>query len=157
MSGKRSWSLDATSFRPRPQGAPPTSAAPLPNASTSRTGARRRASLTPPWLSPISASLYLARERRLLTPSARWTRTSTVAWWDGTANYLDLQCLAEVFLCNLLTFCRVTTINFIVVYLDHMATISCQNKIQSENVPCISIHPLWVNIMWIQVLLQLLL
>lgn len=81
-SGKRSWSLDVTSSKPRPQVALPTSATRHPNASTSPTAVPRRASPTRHWLSLMSASSSLARGRRPLTPSARWTRTSTAAWWD---------------------------------------------------------------------------
>lgn len=82
MSGRRSWSLDVTSSKPRPQVALPISATHHHNASTSPTAVPRRASPTRHWLSLMSASSSLARGRRLLTPSARWIRTSTAAWWD---------------------------------------------------------------------------
>lgn len=88
MSGKKSWSLDVTSSRPHPQVALPTSAAPRPNASTSPTAALPRASPTRHWLLPMSASSSLARARRPLTPSARWTRTSTAAWWDKALRWV---------------------------------------------------------------------
>lgn len=107
MSGKRSWSLDVTSSRPRPQVAPPTSATRHPNASTSPTAAPRRASPTRHWLLLMSASSSPARGRRLLTPSARWTRTSTAAWWVRAARAtLDLQCVWFCRFCwSVMVFC----------------------------------------------------
>lgn len=81
MSGKKSWNPDATSSKPRPQVALPISVTRRPSASTSPTAVPRRASPTRHWLSLMSASSSPARERRPLTPSARWTRTSTAAWW----------------------------------------------------------------------------
>lgn len=88
MSGKRSWSRDVTSSRRHPRAALPTSAARLLSASTSPTAVPPRVSPTLHWLSLMSASSSPAKGRRLHTPSARWTRTSTAAWWDGVMSTL---------------------------------------------------------------------
>lgn len=95
MSGKRNSNPDVTSFRPHPQAALQTSAARPPNASTSPIAVHQRASHTPHWLSPMSALSSPAKGKRPLTPSARWTRTSTAAWWDRALknNHLNLVCL----------------------------------------------------------------
>lgn len=81
-SGKRNWSLDVTSSRPHPQVALPTSAPHLRSASTSLIAVPQKASPILHSLLPMSASSYQGRGKHLLTPSARWTRTSTAAWWD---------------------------------------------------------------------------